>query len=142
VRALQEIGGQEAPVLAVPVHPRTAGAGRGLERAEMAHRQRRLVGGVAERQRFALGFLEQFVAHGITEFVLDLRGREVGDGVAKRAALECEHLKARVGQLLAENARRPAEADEHDVYRGKSRCHQVSFNRVPSRPSRPTVGIA
>src|SRR5262249_3011648 len=47
-----EIPRQKAPRRPAPVHGRAAHALPGLERAQLAHRQRRLVRPVAKRQRF------------------------------------------------------------------------------------------
>ena len=137
-----EIGRQEAPRLSVPVHARAAGAGRRPERAQLAHRQRRLLLRVAERQRLAFGLLEQPVADGVAQLVLDMIGREVGNRVPESAALEREDVQAFVGQLLAENARRPAEADEHDVDGGQFGRHRHPSCTPLSWPSMLTNGMS
>jgi len=60
------------------VHARAAHARGRQERTELAHRQRKLVGLVAERERAALGFLEDLLAHRVAQFILDVRDGKSG----------------------------------------------------------------
>jgi MFS family permease len=142
VLADDEVGGQEAPRLPVPVDAGAARAGAGTERAEMTHRQRDLVHAVAERERLAHRLLEDAVAHRVAQLVLDVVDAEIGDGVAKRAALDRDDLQAVVGQLLRENASGPAEADDDDVDRRQSRRHAHPFRTPVSRPAMLTNGMS
>ena len=142
VAADHEVAGQEAPVLAVPVHARAAHARRRPERAELAHRKRGLRAIVAEGERLAVRLLEEAVAHGVAQLVLDRGGREVGNGVAEAAALDREDLQPRVGELLREDARGPAEAHQHDVDGRKALRHGHASFPGDSRPASPTHGCA
>ena len=115
MRADLEVLRQEAPALTVPVHARATDAGGGEERAQVAHRQRGLVGAVAEGERLALGRFENLLAHGVAQFILDGVGGEVRHGVAKFPAFQCQHLHAGIGQFLRDDRGGPAETHQHHV---------------------------
>jgi hypothetical protein len=59
----------------------------------------------------------------ISQFVLDVRSREVWHRVAELAAFDCQYLEPCVGQLFCENGRRPAEADQNNIDGFELRSH-------------------
>src|SRR3990170_5427352 len=62
---------------AAPVHARAAHAFAGLERADLAHRQRGLVHRVAECERLARQVLDQIAMTPELEFVVRIRHRKI-----------------------------------------------------------------
>src|SRR5690242_4424434 len=89
----------------------------------MAHRQRRLLHVVAKGQRLPFRLLEDRVAHGVAELVLNECRRKIGDRVAKCSTLQRQDLQPGIGELLRQDAAGPAEADQHDVDGGKTLSH-------------------
>src|SRR5581483_11103338 len=104
-----------APGVAAPMDGRAADAFARQERAELAHRQGLLRGIVADGQRVARGVLHQIVTLDIAQLVADVRQRVVVLRRAHSAALERDHLHARRGEFLGENAAGPAETDDDDI---------------------------
>src|SRR6185437_3469235 len=101
----------------------------------MAHGQCGLVRRISERQRIARRLLEEPIPNSVTQFVLDLRGREIRHRIAKLAALQREHLKAGARQLLGEYGAGPAKTNQHDVDGlERIRYGQPLRSKVPSRP--------
>ena len=135
VTAQHEIGRQKAPSLGVPMHAGAADAVAEHERAPVAHRQRRLVGVVAERHRHLRRPQKQLVLEPIAQLVLRVGDRKIGRGVAPRAALDRDDVEARVGQFVGENGAGPAEPDDDDVFAGKlsapsCRCLDYARSRI------------
>ena len=107
----------------------------------MAHRQRSLVHRIAERERIARRILEESIASRIAQFVLNLGGRKIRHGIAKLAALERQHLKSRLGELLGQYGAGPAKSHQDDIHRLERIRHgQPLRSNVPLRPRIPTVG--
>jgi hypothetical protein len=126
VTANLEVGGEEAPMLTVPMDTRTPYACSRTERTEVAHRQCCLVERISESKRLARRLLEQSIADRVFQFVLDMRGCEIRDRIAKLAALDSQHLETRVGEFLCQNRRRPSKTDQHDINGFESRGHGSS----------------
>ena len=68
--------------------------------------------------------------------------REVGNRVAKAAALDRDDLESRVGQLLRENAAGPAKPDDDGIDLLQSRRHAHPFRSAVSRPAMLTNGMS
>ena len=135
----QEVGGQESPDLAVPVHAAAADAGAEQKRAQVAHRQRLLIDVVADGQRVVGDVLKQVVAPHVAQFVLGKSGGEIRGGVAPGAALQSQYVEARFAQFLAHDGAGPAEADQHRID-GFERGGHDQRSVQPGRPLKPTVG--
>jgi hypothetical protein len=97
------------------VHAGAAESFTRQKRPELAHRQGALGLAVAKCQRVARRVLHQRVAHRVFQLVANQRNREVRVGRAHAAALERDHVHARLAQFLRENAAGPSEADDDDV---------------------------
>ena len=124
VTAQHEIARQEAPGLGVPMNAGAADAIAEHEGAPVAHRQRRLIGVVAERHRNLRRPQEQFVLQPIAQLVLGIGNRKIGRGVAPWAALDRHHIEAFVRQFVGENGAGPAKPDDGDVFAGEFLRHR------------------
>ncbi len=122
-----EVPRQEAPGEAAPVHRGAADAFAGTERAELAHRQRGLVGVVAEADGLARQILHQLVALHIPQLVMRMRHAEIGIGVAPAPALEADDAQSRFRELLGEDGARESDADHHHIHRLEFGRHGQSF---------------
>ena len=100
MRAQHEVGRQESPRLAIPVHAATADTVRRHEGAPGADRQRRLVHLVAEGEGGLVGTQEQLVADAIAQLVLGVVGRIVGRRISPGAPLDRDHVESGVGQFV------------------------------------------
>ncbi len=112
-----EVPRQEAPGEAAPVHRRPAHAFAGPERAEVAHRQRRLVDRVPKSDRFLRKVLHQLVSAHVLQLVVRARHGEVGIGIAPAPALHAHHFESGVGQFFCEDRSGETDADRDDVDR-------------------------
>ena len=124
VAAQHEVARQEAPSLGVPMNAGAADAIAEHEGAPVAHRERRLIGVVAERHRHLRRPQEQFMLQTIAQLVLGIGNRKIGRGVAPRAALDRHHIEAFVRQFVGENGAGPAEPDDGHVFTGKFLRHR------------------
>ena len=86
-----EVGRQEAPDLAVPMHAAGADAGAEQEGAQVAHRQRLLLDGVADGERVVGEVLEEVMTPHVAQLILGEAGGEVARRVAPGPALKRQH---------------------------------------------------
>jgi hypothetical protein len=121
-----EVARQEAPSFGIPMHAGAADPVAEHECAPIAHRQRRFVRLVAERHRHLRRPQEQLVADAVAKLVLHVGDREVGGGVAPRAALDRNHIQARIRQFVGEDRSGPAESDNGNVLARKLSGHARS----------------
>ena len=122
---------QEAPRVAAPVRRGAADHLAGLERAHLAHRQRGLARVVAEGDRLARQVLEDVAVAVELELVVHVRRDEIGLRVDHPAALEAEHLQARVRQLHGHDRAHDAAAHDHRI----DRFHFDRRHVISLRPS-------
>src|SRR5262249_20652335 len=115
LRLRLEVPRQEAPGEAAPVHRRSADAFARQEGAELAHGQRRVARGVAERDRLLRQVLHQLLVAHVLQLVVHPGHGEIVLGVAPAAALDPDHLEAGRGELLREDRSGEADADRDDV---------------------------
>src|ERR1700748_3055267 len=119
MRLQDEVAGQEAPHLRIPVHAAATDAVRRHERAPAAHRQSLLVEFVAHRKSQLIRPQEELVSNAVAKLVLHLTWRKVGRSVPPGTALEGEHVESLVGQLMCHQRTGPTETDDDDVFPGK-----------------------
>jgi len=123
VAAQEMVGRRQPPGHAVPMLAGAAQPGAGQERAEPPDRQRGFRRRVAQRHRFHLRVLKQFLAHRIFEVVAH---RWDGEVLARRAhgtALEAHDMESGFGQLAGEDRAGPADADDNRIRFPKQRGH-------------------
>ena len=130
VRAVAEVGRQEAPELARPVHHRAAESLTRVERAVLPHRQRRGTRVRPPRPRLPLEVDHHRVAPRVAEAVVVVRERRVAP--ASRALLEGQHVVPGRTELRRDDRRRHARADRDDVDLRMCLGHaQPSVREVP-----------
>ena len=101
--------------MTVPVDAGAAEPLAGIERAQIAHRERDLVRAVAEGQRLLGEILHELEPRVVAQLVVHPRRLEVGVRVPCAAPLEADHLEPRLGELLGEDPTGPADAGQHHV---------------------------
>ena len=144
MRLKDEIRGQEAPCLRVPVDPPAADAVHRHERAPAANRQRLLIHFVAKSEGELLRPQEELMPDAIAQFVLVVGGREFGRRIAPWPALDGDDVETLVGQLVGQDRARPAQADDRHVLPGELPRHclgpQVLRAIQSARPMKLTGG--
>jgi hypothetical protein len=93
--AQAKIGRQKSPGLPVPVHARAAHAIARKKAREIAHRQRRLTGVVAERQRLLFGTKKQVEPDRIAQLVLSVGRRKIRGRIAPGTTFDRHDVEAR-----------------------------------------------
>ena len=128
MRTQHELARQEAPGDAVPVGTGAAEAVADRGDIPLAHRQRHLVRGVAQRVGLHSGVLHQLLAHPVFQLVTDARQREILRRHFWRAALQADDGKARLGEFARHDAAGPSHADHHGI----DGFHNFGHDRCPS----------
>lgn len=120
------------------MHRRAAEAGARKKALQAPDRKRGFARLIAEREGFLCRVLHEFLAHGIAQLVVHVRGLKIGHGRTRLATLESHHAQAGAAELAGDERSDQADSQHYRVGFLEPRGHQ----RCPPPASAMLLGAA